>query len=263
MSIENSFAVITGASKGMGTVFAQRLAARGHDLLLVARNAAELETLATELRTQTGRRVEVVAADLTDSADLLRLEETLRARSDIGVLVNNAGVGSVAPLLQAKVDDMANMIALNVTALTRLTYAVAPQMAARGAGTIINVSSIVAIATEMMNGVYGASKSYVLAFTQSLQHELAGSGIRVQAVLPGVTATPFWDTLGHPLSKLPAEVIMSVEDLVDASLAGLDQGEVVTIPGLHEGEQWTAHEAARVALAGKFGNAQPAARYRY
>jgi short-subunit dehydrogenase len=263
MSIENSFAVITGASKGMGTVFAQRLAARGHDLLLVARNAAELETLATELRTQTGRRVEVVAADLTDSVDLLRLEETLRARSDIGVLVNNAGVGSVAPLLQAKVDDMHNMIALNVTALTRLTYAVAPQMAARGAGTIINVSSIVAIATEMMNGVYGASKSYVLAFTQSLQHELAGSGIRVQAVLPGVTATPFWDTLGHPLSKLPAEVIMSVEGLVDASLAGLDQGEVVTIPGLHEGEQWTAHEAARVALAGKFGNAQPAARYRY
>lgn len=108
---------------------------------------------------------------------------------------------------------MHNMIALNVTALTRLTYAVAPQMAARGAGTIINVSPIVAIATEMMSGVYGASKAYVLAFTQSLQHELAGSGIRVQAVLPGVTATPFWDTLGHPLSKLPAEVIIGAGKL--------------------------------------------------
>lgn len=155
----------------------------------------------------------MVAADLTDSADLLRLEQSLRARSDIGVLVNNAGVGSVAPLLQAKVDAMHNMIALNVTALTCLTYAVAPRMAARGAGTIINVSSIVAIATEMMNGVYGASTAYVLAFTQSLQHELAGSGICVQAVLQGVTATPFWDTLGHPLSKLPAEVIIGAGKL--------------------------------------------------
>jgi short-subunit dehydrogenase len=262
MNITNKLAVITGASKGMGAVFAQRLAMRGHDLLLVARSAPELETLAAGLRTATGRRIEVVAADLTDSADLQRLEDTLRARNDIAVLVNNAGVGSVTPLLDTKVDDMESMIALNVTALTRLTYAVVPQMAARGAGTVINVSSIVAIATEMMNGVYGASKSYVLAFTQSLQHELAQSGIRVQAVLPGVTATPFWDTLGHPLSKLPQEIIMSVEDLVDASLAGLDQGEVVTIPGLHDGEQWNAHEASRRALATQFGNAQPAARYR-
>lgn len=261
MSNANGFAVVTGASKGIGAVFAQHLARRGHDLLLVARNAGELEALAADLRATTGRRVEIAAVDLTDSADLLRLEEMLRARSDIAVLVNNAGVGSVAPLLDANVDDMERMIALNVTALTRLTYAVVPQMAARGAGTVINVSSIVAIATEMMNGVYGASKSYVLAFTQSLQHELAQSGIRVQAVLPGVTATPFWDTLGHPLSKLPAQIIMSVGDLVDASLAGLDQGEVVTIPGLHDVEQWNAHEAARRALATQFGNARPAARY--
>jgi len=113
-----------------------------------------------------------------------------------------------------------------------------------------------------MNGVYGASKSYVLALTQSLQHELASSGIRVQAVLPGVTATPFWDTLGHPLSNLPADIIMSVDDLVDASLAGLDRGEVVTIPGLHDGAQWDAYEAARRVLATQFGNAQPAPRYR-
>lgn len=262
MANTNKFAVITGASKGMGAVFAQRLAARGHDLLLVARSAPELESLAASLRAATGRRVEIAAADLTDAADLQRLEESLRARDDIAVLVNNAGVGSVTPLLGTKAEDLANMIALNVTALTKLTYAVVPQMAARGEGTVINVSSIVAIATEMMNGVYGASKSYVLAFSQSLQHELAQSGIRVQAVLPGVTATPFWDTLGHPLSNLPTEIIMGVEDLVDASLAGLDQGEVVTIPGLHDGGQWLAYEASRRALATQFGNAQPAARYR-
>lgn len=262
MNNTNKLAVITGASKGMGAVFAQRLAARGHDLLLVARSAPELEALAAELRAATGRRVDTVAADLADGAALRRLEEALRARGDVAVLVNNAGVGSVKPLLDASADEMESMIALNVTALTRLTYAVVPQMAARREGTVINVSSIVAVATEMMNGVYGASKSYVLAFTQSLQHELAQSGIRVQAVLPGVTATPFWDTLGHPLSKLPQEIIMTVEDLVDASLAGLDQGEAVTIPGLHDGGQWTAYDAARRALATQFGNAQPAPRYR-
>jgi len=256
------YAVITGASAGMGAVYAERLAQQGHDLVLIARSAPALETLAARLRAESGRRVEVLAADLTQATDLHRVEQALRARDDIALLVNNAGVGSVAPLLGGDVDTMEQMIALNVTALTRLTYAVVPQMAARGAGTIVNVSSIVAIATEMMNGVYGASKAYVLAFTQSLQHELASKGIRVQAVLPGVTATGFWDTLGHPLDKLPARVIMHVEDLVDAALAGLRQREAVTIPGLHDGEKWTAHEAGRRELATLFGNAQPAARYR-
>jgi len=175
--------------------------------------------------------------------------------------VNNAGIGSVAPLEGGDVEAMDRMIALNVTALTRLTYAVAPGMAARGTGTIVNVSSIVAVATEMMNGVYGASKSYVLAFTQALQHEFGAKGLRVQAVLPGVTATGFWDTLGHPLERLPAGIIMSVEDLVDAALAGLAQGEQVTIPGLHDGAKWTAFDAARRELAGMFGNAAPAPRY--
>jgi len=113
----------------------------------------------------------------------------------------------------------------------------------------------------MMNGVYGASKSYVLAFTQALQHEFGARGLRVQAVLPGVTATGFWDTLGHPLERLPAGIIMRVEDLVDAALAGLAQGEQVTIPGLHEGEKWTAFDAARRELAGMFGHAAPAPRY--
>ena len=254
-------AVITGASTGMGAVYADRLARQGYDLLLIARDQERLARVASLVRAATERRVEVLVADLADPGALLRVEALLRVRGDVTLLVNNAGVGSVAPLLDAKVEAMDRMIALNVTALTRLTYAVAPGMAARGAGAIVNVSSIVAIATEMMNGVYGASKSYVLAFTQALQHEFGPKGLRVQAVLPGVTATGFWDALGHPLERLPAGVIMSVEDLVDAALAGLAQGEQVTIPGLHEGEQWLAFDAARRALAGKFGNAAPAARY--
>jgi len=153
------------------------------------------------------------------------------------------------------------MIALNVSAPTRLSYAVLPGMVARGSGAIVNVSSIVAIAPEMMNGVYGASKAYVLAFTQSLQHELGDKGIRVQAVLPGVTATGFWDTLGHSLDKLPPQVVMSAEDLVDAALAGLRDGEQVTIPGLHDGGKWDGYEAARKELGTLFGNDRPAARY--
>lgn len=254
-------AVITGASTGMGAVYADRLARQGHDLILIARDEERLARTANLVRAATDRRVEVLVADLTDAGALRRVEALLRARSDIDMLVNNAGIGSVAPLEGGDVEAMDRMIALNVTAPTRLCYAVAPGMAARGAGTIVNVSSIVAIATEMMNGVYGASKSYVLAFTQALQHEFGAKGLRVQAVLPGVTATGFWDTLGHPLERLPPGIIMSVEDLVDAALAGLEQGEQVTIPGLHDGEKWLAFDAARRELAGMFGNAAPAARY--
>ena len=254
-------AVITGASTGMGEVYADRLARQGYDLVLIARDEERLARVARQVSAATDRRVEVLVADLADPGALHRVEAQLGVRADVTLLVNNAGVGSVAPLLEADVEAMDRMIALNVTALTRLTYAVAPGMAARGAGTIVNVSSIVAIATEMMNGVYGASKAYVLAFTQGLQHEFGAKGLRVQAVLPGVTATGFWDALGHPLERLPAAVIMSVDDLVDAALAGLAQGEQVTIPGLHQGDKWTAFDAARRELAGMFGNAAPAARY--
>ncbi|WP_296953002.1 SDR family oxidoreductase [uncultured Massilia sp.] len=256
------YAVVTGASAGMGALFAQRLARDGHDLALVARNGAALEALAARLRADTGRSVDVVAADLASEDGLRRVEDLLRGRGDVAMLVNNAGVGSMRPLLDSDAGELTRMIALNVTALTRLTHAALPGMVARGAGTIVNVSSIVAIATEMMNGVYGASKSYVLAFTQALQHELAGKGVRVQAVLPGVTATGFWDTLGHPLARLPADWIMDAGELVDAALAGLRRGEAVTIPGLHAPERWDAHEASRRALATLFGNARPAARYR-
>lgn len=256
-----NYAVVTGASAGMGAVYADRLARQGHDLIVIARNGAALDALAERLRADTGRSVDVIVADLASEHGLAHVEKLLRAREDIGMLVNNAGVGAIAPLLEADMHAMTQMIALNVTALTRLCYAVAPQMAARRNGTIVNVSSIVAVATEMMNGVYGASKSYVLAFTQSLQHELADKGLRIQAVLPGVTGTGFWTTLGHPLERLPQEWIMSVDDLVDAALSGLRQGELVTIPGLQDGAQWDRWEAARRTLAGQFGHAHPAPRY--
>jgi short-subunit dehydrogenase len=255
-------ALVTGASFGIGAVYADRLAKRGYDLILVARNGERLKSLATQLTSETGRSVAVLPADLGDKAELAKVEAVLRDDPSITMLVNNAGVASRAPLLDADVDEMEAMISLNVTALTRLTYAAAPAFVARGAGAIINIGSVVGIVPERLNGVYGATKAYVLALTQSLQHELADKGVRIQAVLPAATATDIWEKAGLHHSKLAAGTVMSTEDMVDAALAGLDQGEVVTIPPLQDGDDWTRFDAARRAFAPKVANSAPAPRYR-
>jgi uncharacterized protein len=255
-------ALVTGASSGIGAIYADRLAKRGYDLILVARSAERLKSLATRLTSETDRSVTVLSADLGDKGALAKVERVLRDDASITMLVNNAGTASRAPLLDADVDEMEAMITLNITALTRLTYAAAPAFVARGGGTIINIGSIVGIAPERLNGVYGASKAFVLALSHSLRHELAEKGVRVQAVLPSATATDIWEKTGLHYSKLPVGTVMSTEDMVDAALAGLDQGEVVTIPPLQDGEDWTRFEAARRALAPKFGNSAPAPRYR-
>jgi short-subunit dehydrogenase len=255
-------ALVTGASSGIGAVYADRLAKRGYDLILVARNGERLKSLATRLTSETGRSVGALPADLGDKAALAKVEAVLRDDPSITMLVNNAGTASRAPLLDADVEEMEAMIALNVTALTRLTYAAAPAFVARGEGTIINIASVVAIAPERLNGVYGASKAFVLALSYSLHHELAEKGVRVQAVLPAATATDLWEKSGLHYSKLPSGTVMSTEDMVDAALAGLDQGEVVTNPPVQDGDDWTRFEAARRALSQKFGNSIPAPRYR-
>ena len=254
-------ALITGASTGIGAIYADRLAKRGHDLILVARNGERLASLARRLANDSGRKVETVKADLTSPADLRRVEDILRTNVSISVLVNNAGVGAADPLVASDVDKMEDMIRLNVTALTRLTYAAAPAFVGRGSGTIINISSIVAIGPELLNGVYGGTKAFVLALTQSLVHEIADKGVRVQAVLPGATATEFWDIAGKPVHELPAQIVMSADDLVDAALAGLDLGETVTIPSLPNQAEWDRHEAARRAMAAKVSSAIAAPRY--
>jgi short-subunit dehydrogenase len=254
-------ALITGASTGIGAIYADRLAKRGYDLILVARNQSRLTALAGRLKSDTGRSVETIAADLNDKADLAGIEATLRTNTNITLLVNNAGVGAAAPLVNSDVEKMDQMIRLNVLALTRLTYAVAPGLVTRGGGTIINIASIVAISPETLNGVYGGSKAFVLAFSQSLQHELGQKGVRIQAVLPGATATEFWDTAGLPVHNLPAAIVMSAEDMVDAALAGLDQGETVTIPSLPDKAEWDGFDTARRAMSGRLSSTAPARRY--
>jgi uncharacterized protein len=254
-------ALITGASSGIGAVYADRLARRGFDLTLVARNRGRLDALASRLTNETRRSVEVLPADLNNKADLARVEQVLKEDASITLLVNNAGIGTVAPLLNSNVNKMDETISLNIGALTRLTYAAVPGFVARGTGTIINISSMVAIAPEVLNGVYGASKAYVLAFSQSLQHELAAKGIRIQAVLPGAIATEFWDLAGNPVSNLPPDFVMTSEDLVDAALAGLDQGELVTIPALPDKAEWDRFESARRDMSARLSRRKPAARY--
>jgi len=200
-------------------------------------------------------------AGLSDQADRRSVERQLATDASITMLVNNAGVGSAVPLLGSDVDAMEAMIDLDVTALMRLTYAAAPAFVARGRGTIVNIASIVAIGPEVLNGVYGGAKAFVLAFSQSLHHELADKGVRVQAVLPGATATDFWNVAGLPVEHLPGEIVMKATDMVDAALAGLDAGELVTIPALPDITQWQAYEVARQAMLPNLSRTQPAARY--
>jgi short-subunit dehydrogenase len=254
-------AVITGASTGIGAVYADRLARRGYDLLLVARNQGRLADLASKLARETGSDVDILAADLTDSNDLAKLEQVLREDPRITLLVNNAGLGATAPLLKSDIADMSRMIALNVEVPTRLTYAVVPAFVKRGAGAIINIASIVAVAPERLSGVYGGTKAFVFGFSQSLRHELANTGVKVQVVLPGATATDFWRIAGRPVENLPQEIVMTAEDMVDAALAGFDQGEFVTIPALADAGQWQSFEAARQALMPNLSRAEPASRY--
>lgn len=259
-STSKGVVVVTGASSGIGAVYADRLAKRGYDLVLIARNEERLRKVALRIEGETGRNVRVMQSDLNDKASLAKVEGLLREDKSITMLVNNAGVGSVASILQADFQAVEGMIELNVTALTRLTYTIAPAFVARGGGTIINIASVVGIAAEMLNGVYSASKAYVISFGHSLQKDLADKGIRIQTVLPGATATEFWDVAGYAAQK-SASITMSAEDCVDAALAGLDAGEPVTIPGLHDGDAWTRWETDRRELSKLFGNATPAARY--
>jgi uncharacterized protein len=254
-------ALITGASTGIGSVYARRLAQRGYDLILVARDQERLTNLANDITAKTGRKAETLSADLTVKADLKRVEERLRFDSSVSALVNNAGFGGVAKLIDSNVDDMDNMIQLNVTALTRLTSAALPGFLKRSKGLIINISSVVALSPELLNGVYSGTKAFVVNLTQSLHNEVKDKGVRVQAVLPGATSTEFWDRAKLPVHNLPAEIVMTAEEMVDASLAGLDQGELITIPALPNLGDWEKFEETRKALGPNLSRRYSAARY--
>ena len=259
----NGIAVVTGASTGIGAIYADRLAKRGYDLLLVARDRERLGALADRLQRDAGIAAEVAAADLTDHADLAAVEARLRSDQHITMLVNNAGSAVAGAFVDADIDRVETMIRLNVVAPTRLASAVLPGMIARRRGVIANIASVLALAPERFSGTYSGTKAYMLNFSQSLQHELAGTGVHVQAVLPGATRTEIWSRSGADLASLPAEMVMDADELVDAALLALDRGETVTIPALEPIDEWETLNAARLALGPKLSRNHAATRYRH
>jgi uncharacterized protein len=262
MPVTNPIAAVTGASSGIGAVYAERLAARGYDLILVARRADRLEALAGRLEAAHGVRVRPLAADLTKPGDLEAVEAVLRAESGLTLLVNNAGNGKIADFDALPVADALDTIALNVTALVRLTHAVLPGFRARNAGTVVNIASVLAVRALAKSAVYSGTKGFVLNFSEALQQELKGTGIRVQAVLPAATGTEFFDHAGVPLSAYDPAIVMTAENLVDTALAGLDRGEAVTLPSLHDEGLWKTVDGAHAALFGAAMTGVPAPRYR-
>ena len=260
--IDKGVALITGASSGIGATYADRLAHRGYDLVLVARDASRLEQLAARLRADAGVTIEVFRADLTQEADLSRVEQRLRTDGIITMLVNNAGVAVSGPLVGGDLASMESMIDLNVVALTRLASAAATNFVARGAGIVINLSSVLALAPEQFNAVYSATKAYVLNLSLSLHQELSPSGVQVQVVMPGATRTALWARAGIDVGSLPASMLMEVEEMVDAALVGLDRRELGTIPSLPNSADWESFTAARLNLGPNLSRQHAADRYK-
>lgn len=260
MTTATPTALITGASSGIGAVYARRFAARGHALILVARRADRLETLATELRGAFGVEVRNVVADLTVDADIARVEHLLRTEA-IDVLVNNAGAGPIAS--SADLSDAAAeaTLTLNVTALMRLTRAALPGLRTRGRGAIVNVGSVMAFHAMPVTSLYSATKAFVLTYSRAIAQELQGTGVHVQAVLPAGTVTDFYDVAGAPIANFDASVFMTAEQLVDAALVGLDRGEEVTLPSVHDAALWQSYDEARARLFAGTQNGSPAERY--
>lgn len=227
------YALITGASSGIGAAFARRLAAEGYSLLLVARRQERLAALAEELRQQHDVTAEVLAADLSKAEEVARVERRI-ANLDLTILVNNAGFGSNKPLAESDLDDQVAMLNLHVLATMRLCRAALPGMIARGRGAIINVSSISAFFPSPGDINYPASKAYMNVFSQALQAEVAHQGIRVQALCPGFTHTEFHDTpimTGFQKRRVPAPIWLTADQVVVESLRCLGRDQVICVPG--------------------------------
>jgi short-subunit dehydrogenase len=258
---EKGTAVVTGASSGLGKVYADRLAKRGYDLLLVARRGDRLEELAQQLRKDQGVSVETLVADLGKPAALKKVADTIAADSRITMLVNNAGTSKFAPSIQVPLAEVDHLMDVNSKALTHLSLAVLPGFKERNRGTIINIGSVLSFYVTPNTTAYSGTKGQVMLFTLGLQQELANTKVFVQLVLPATTATEIWDVAGVGLKALDPATIMTAEDCVDAALAGLDRGETVTLPSVDDPQLWAAFDDARVKLFAASQTGKPASRY--
>jgi uncharacterized protein len=259
-------ALVTGASSGIGKAFAERLAHDRYDLILVARRRGRLEALAARLREESSVSVDVLAADLTKSDELEKVESRIARELALDLLVNNAGFGGYMPFVELAPERAEALIRLQVLAVTLLTRAALPGMIARKKGAVINVSSRLAFSASLPSpplpkrAVYAATKSYINTFSRIVANELAGTGVRVQALCPGVVRTEFHEVQGMDASRFPVG-IMSPEDLVAASLAGLERDEVICIPALDDPGLLAAVEESERHLLEESSGGEPSKRY--
>ncbi len=221
-------ALVTGATAGIGAAFARALARRGHDLVLVARDPARLDSAARQLRTY-GVKVDVLAADLTDEQGCARVE--WRCGEGLDMLVNNAGLGTKGAFHEVPREQEEHLLRLNVRAPMRLAHAALPPMIDRGGGAIVNVSSVAGFAPGARGATYGASKAWLTSFSESLHLQYAERGVKVLALCPGFTRTEFHSRAEMDMSGLPDRLWLEADDVVRTALADLDRGRSRSIPG--------------------------------
>ena len=230
--MSEKLAVVTGASSGIGWELARQLARRGYDLLVAARREERLQALASEINSATGKRVDVLALDLTRSTDRRALISNLESCGErLALVVNNAGFGLVAPTWRSPLDRVLDLIELNITALTEISCAAARMMSRRRSGGIINLASTAAFQAVPYMNVYAASKAYVLSFTEGLAEELAPYGVRVMALCPGPTESEFQATAGVRPEVIKTRVAMTAEECVQIGLEDFDSGKRISITG--------------------------------
>jgi short-subunit dehydrogenase len=254
-------AVVTGASSGIGNVYANRLAKRGYDLVLVARRKERLEVLAQELKQKFGVQAAPLVADLGNEADLKRVGDALAADERITMLVNNAGTSAVKPSIDLPVAVVENQMDVNAKSVTHLSLAVLPGFVKRNSGTLINIGSVLSFFAIPISTSYSATKAHVMLFTIGLRDELANTRVRVQLVLPASTDTEMWDVAGIGVKNLDPATVMSAEDCVDAALEGLDKGETVTLPSVEDTSLWANFDAARIKMFQASQTGKTASRY--
>jgi short-subunit dehydrogenase len=225
-------ACITGASSGIGEAFARRLASAGYSLLLHGRREELLTALCDNFRRQFGIRAEYLLAELSHPDELRAFEDRLKRTPDLSMLVNNAGYATIRQFSEEEIDGQEALIHTHVTATVRLTHAALSGMLVRGAGTIVNVSSVAGFLNSPGSVTYCATKAYLISFTESLHLEVGGRGLRLQALCPRFTRSDFHSRLGYDTSGDFFKRFMSAEEVVDISLHDLRRGKIVSIPGL-------------------------------
>ena len=256
-------ALVTGASAGLGVAYAERLAAKGFDLVLVARRRERLDELAKRLEKAHRIKAEVLLADLTSAKDVAKVEKRLAGDDSLELLVNNAGFGGYKPFVEVEPEVIDDLVQIHVLTVARLTRAALPAMVKRKKGGVINVASLLALSGTLpsqplpFRATYAGAKAFITTFTQTLAGELAGTGVRVEVCLPGIVDTEFHTAQG--MNKLPGG--MAAPDVVTASLAALERGEVVCVPGLDdpslvdrlgEAQRAVMSSANRPALAARY-----------